>query len=115
MVISVVIIVFVLLQQTDEDSLSGIGAGASQRMLSKRSTSTPISKFTMILFVLFMLNSLLLATISARNINNGSFTNSELERFLETKQKEEEQLEKTQKSLQDLQKLTIPSTNNKSN
>jgi len=75
-VLSVLIILFVLLQQMSEDSLSGIGSGASAKMLSKRSSSTPISKITMILFITFMLNSLLLATISARNFKN-STTNVE--------------------------------------
>lgn len=69
-VLSVVIIALVLLQQTDEDSLGGIGSGASAKMLSKRSTSTPLSRVTTIIFVVFMLNSFLLATISARNFKD---------------------------------------------
>lgn len=74
-ILSIMIILFVLLQQTDEDSLSGIGGGgANAKMLSKRSTGTPISKMTMALFVLFMLNSLLLATFSARKYTNNSST-----------------------------------------
>ena len=67
-VLSVLIIFFVLLQQSDENSLSGIGAGAANaKMLSKRTLESPISKMTMIIFVIFMCNSLLLATLSARN------------------------------------------------
>lgn len=69
-VLSVLIILFVLLQQNDEDSLSGIGGGANSKMLSKRSSGTPISKATMVVFILFMLNSLLLATFSARKIGS---------------------------------------------
>ena len=52
-VLSVLIILCVLLQQTDNDSLSGISGGnGNAQMLSKRSMSTPMSKFTMILFIL---------------------------------------------------------------
>ncbi|MDR3290214.1 MAG: preprotein translocase subunit SecG [Rickettsiales bacterium] len=99
--ISVLIIIFVLLQQTEQDSLSGIGAGASQKMLSKRSTSTPISKATMVLFVLFMLNSLLLATISARKSSN----KSEVERFATEQAKEEKPTIEDLKGATDLLKL----------
>ena len=54
-ILSVLLIFFVLLQQTDEDSLSGIGAGgANAKMLSKRTLESPISKMTMILFIIFM-------------------------------------------------------------
>lgn len=73
-ILSVSIIILVLLQQTDEDSLGGIGSGASAKMLSKRTTSTPISKMTTVFFIVFMLNSLLLATISARNFSNNGAT-----------------------------------------
>ena len=85
-IISVLLILLVLLQQSDEDSLSGIGAGASQKMLSKRSSSTPISKMTMVLFIAFMLNSLVLATISARNYGVKSKSiETMLEQQIETK------------------------------
>ncbi|MDR2526557.1 MAG: preprotein translocase subunit SecG [Rickettsiales bacterium] len=84
-ILSVFIILFVLLQQNDEDSLSGIGAGASQKMLSKRNLETPISKATLVLVVLFMLNSIFLATISARNTTKMS----EVEKYVEQQQNEE--------------------------
>ncbi|GMO61622.1 MAG: hypothetical protein Ta2D_07660 [Rickettsiales bacterium] len=90
MILCILIILFVLLQQSDADSLSGIGAGASQKMLSKRSTSTPISKATFVLFVLFMLNSLLLATISARNTT----TKSEIESFVKEETEKEKAVER---------------------
>ena len=78
-VLSVLIILLVLLQQTDNDSLSGISASnGNAQMMSKRTTTTPISKFTMILFVLFMFNSLLLATFSARGFSNNNTSIEEL-------------------------------------
>lgn len=85
-VLSVLIILCVLLQQTDNDSLSGISGGnGNAQMLSKRSMSTPMSKFTMILFILFMLNSMLLATFSARGFDK---TNDiTVEKLLDTKNK----------------------------
>ena len=84
-VLSILIILFVLLQQTDGDSLSGIGGGgANAKMLSKRTLTTPMSKATMTLFILFMLNSMLLATISARNFNTNKST---IENFIENKAK----------------------------
>ena len=77
-VLSVSIILLVLLQQTDNDSLSGISASnGNAQMMSKRTTTTPISKLTMVLFVLFMFNSLLLATFSARGFNNNNSSNIE--------------------------------------
>ena len=83
-ILSIFIILLVLLQQTDEDSLSGIGAGgANAKMLSKRTVGTPISKMTMILFILFILNSLLLATFSARKFGKD---NSTVETFIENKE-----------------------------
>jgi protein translocase SecG subunit len=93
--ISVLIILFVLLQQTDEDSLSGIGAGASTKMLSKRSTSSPISKITMFLFILFMLNSMLLATISARSVVNNF--DKDIEKFVEDENQKEKTIENLNK------------------
>ena len=86
-ILSVLLIFFVLLQQTDEDSLSGIGAGgANAKMLSKRSMETPISKMTMILFVVFMFNSLLLATLSARTYTTHT---TNMENFIENKVNEQ--------------------------
>ena len=85
-ILSLIIVLFVLLQQTDGDSLSGIGGGAANaKMLSKRSSGSPISKMTMVVFILFMLNSLFLATISARHFNNN---NSTIENFLEKNKKD---------------------------
>ena len=88
--LSILIILFVVLQQSDEDSLSGIGGNATNaKMLSKRTLGSPISKITMIIFILFMSNSLLLATFSARQFNKKS---SSIREYVE-EQKEENKKE----------------------
>lgn len=73
-IIGLLLITSVLFQKTDEDSLSGIGGGASNAgMMPHKNSTSPLIRFTMWLFVLFMINSLFLAIISMRH-NRGSST-----------------------------------------
>jgi preprotein translocase subunit SecG len=63
-VVSILLMVVVMLQSSDEDVLSGIGAGASQsKLLSHKSSADLITKITIVLGVIFMLNSFFLASI----------------------------------------------------
>jgi len=69
-IVSALLILIVLMQKSDEDSLSGIGGGASSRgLMPHKAVANTLTKITMTFFAIFMINSLLLATISARNAN----------------------------------------------
>lgn len=64
-IVSILLIIVVLFQSSDEDSLSGIGAGAGKpSALTHKSSTNPITKITIILGVILMVNSFILASIS---------------------------------------------------
>jgi preprotein translocase subunit SecG len=65
-IIAVVLIVLVLLQKSDGDSLSGIGGGSGglNSVMSSKASASVLSKTTMILIGIFMLNCLVLASLS---------------------------------------------------
>ncbi len=65
-IIAVVLIILVLLQKSDGDSLSGIGGGSGglNSVISSKASATILTKITMILVGVFMLNCLILATLS---------------------------------------------------
>jgi len=65
-VIAVILVILVLLQKSDGDSLSGIGSGTGglNSVISGKASANILSKTTMILIGIFMLNCLVLASIS---------------------------------------------------
>ncbi len=65
-IIAVVLIVLVLLQKSDGDSLSGIGGGSGglNSVMSGKATANVLSKTTMVLIGIFILNCLILASLS---------------------------------------------------
>lgn len=65
-IIAVVMIILVLLQKSDGDSLGGIsgGSGGLNAAISSKASANILSKTTMILAAIFMLNCLVLASIS---------------------------------------------------
>ena len=65
-IIALILIILVLLQKSDGDSLSGIGSGSGglNSVVSSKSSASIISKATMILIGFFMLNCLILASLS---------------------------------------------------
>ena len=65
-VIAVVMIILVLLQKSDGDSLSGIGGGSGglNSVMSSKASANALTKITMILIGIFMLNCLILASLS---------------------------------------------------
>ena len=58
-IIMLVLVVLVLLQNPDSDSLSGLG-GSFNSMFSPRTSTTVVTKAIFILIVLFMINSIVL-------------------------------------------------------
>lgn len=65
-IVALALIILVLLQKSDGDSLSGIGGGSGglNSAISRRSAANILSKATMVLIAIFMLNCLILAAIS---------------------------------------------------
>ncbi len=65
-VIAVLMVILVLLQKSDGDSLSGIGGGSGGlgSVISSKASANILSKITMTLVAVFMLNCLILASIS---------------------------------------------------
>lgn len=90
-IIAVILIILVLLQKSDGDSLGGIsgGSGGLNSVISSKASANILSKTTMILIAVFMLNCLILATLS--NSQNKA-VKSELEQII---QEQESSKEKT--------------------
>ncbi len=87
-IIAVVLIILVLLQKSDGDSLSGIGGGSGglNSVMSGKATANVLSKTTMILIGIFMLNCLILASLS--NVASKKIQ-SDLEKVIEEQEKTE--------------------------
>ncbi len=67
-IVAVLLIIIVLLQKNDSDSLSGIGgSGGLNSVISSKSSANVLTKTTMFLVALFMINCLVLATISSNS------------------------------------------------
>jgi preprotein translocase subunit SecG len=81
-VIAVIMIILVLLQKSDGDSLGGIGGGSGglNSAISSKATANILSKITMVLIAIFMLNCLLLASLSK---SSNKKIISELEQVIE--------------------------------
>ncbi len=85
-VIAVVMIILVLLQRSDGDSLSGIsgGSGGLNNVISSKASANILSKTTMILVGIFMVNCLVLASLS--NVNKKKIS-SELDQIIQEQEK----------------------------
>lgn len=81
-IVAVVMIILVLLQKSDGDSLSGIGGGSGglNSAISSKATANALNKATMILVGIFMLNCLILASLS--NASNKA-VKSDLEKVIQ--------------------------------
>ncbi len=65
-ILAVLLVILVLMQKSDGDSLSGIGSGSGglNSVVSSKASASIISKATMIIIGIFMLNCLILASLS---------------------------------------------------
>ncbi len=71
-ILAILLICIILLQSSDEDALSGIGAGASSTsILSHKSTVDLITRVTIFLIICFLINSLSLAVIAKKKYKKG--------------------------------------------
>ena len=71
-ILAVLLIVLVLVQKSDGDSLSGLGSGSGglNSAISGRSAMSILSKITMSLATLFMINCLVLASLTKNKSNS---------------------------------------------
>ena len=94
-IIAVILVILVLLQKSDGDSLSGIGTGSGglNSVVSSKATASILSKSTMILIGIFMLNCLILASLS--NVKSKA-----IEKDLDKIVKEQDAKSNDKKSLQ---------------
>ena len=71
-IIAVLMVILVLIQKSDGDSLSGLGSGSGglNSAISGRSAMSILSKITMSLATLFMINCLVLASLTKNKSNS---------------------------------------------
>ncbi len=81
-ILAVFLIVLVLVQKSDGDSLSGLGSGSGglNSAISGRSAMSILSKITMSLATLFMINCLVLASLTK---NKSSSISKELNQVIQ--------------------------------
>ena len=87
-VIAVLMIILVLVQKSDGDSLGGIGGGSGglNSAISSKASASFLTKTTMTLAGLFMLNCLVLALISSKITKS---TGLEIDKIIEQQNKTE--------------------------
>lgn len=93
-IIAVVMIILVLLQKSDGDSLGGIGGGSGglNSAISSKGAANFLSKTTMILIGIFMLNCLVLGAISK---SSNKKIAGELEQVIEEENSNQQQAPQT--------------------
>lgn len=71
-ILAVLMVILVLIQKSDGDSLSGLGSGSGglNSAISGRSAMSILSKITMSLATLFMINCLVLASLTKNKSNS---------------------------------------------
>ncbi|NDB83001.1 MAG: preprotein translocase subunit SecG [Alphaproteobacteria bacterium] len=69
-VISILLVTVILIQRTGSDSLSGLSGGGNTGAMSARSAANFLTYTTVILAMLFLLNSILLANLSSKVASN---------------------------------------------
>jgi|GEM_PF-4934699 len=86
-VIVIVMVLAILLQKNDGNSLAGLAGGGSG-VISNRTTGNFMSKLTMILAIMFMVNSLALARFAVTDSNKAKALLQSLENKMESKELE---------------------------
>ena len=71
-IIAIFLILIVLLQKSGTDSLGGIGGGSggANAVISSKASANILTKITMILVILFFVNSLALAVIASKSTSS---------------------------------------------
>lgn len=92
-IVIISMIIAILLQPSSSDGLSGLGGGGSaggSGLFSSRGSANFMTKTTAILATVFMFNSLLLASITARENQKGSIIDQyTAEKIIETTTEEQ--------------------------
>lgn len=65
-VIAILLIIVILMQKTGNDGLSGIGGGGNMGLVAGRTIANFLTKTTMLLAALFIINAIILANLSSR-------------------------------------------------
>lgn len=76
LIIAVAMVITILLQRNSSDGLSGIGGGGNSGAMQGRASANLLTRTTAILATLFIVNSLVLATLSSRNSTKSSVLDS---------------------------------------
>ena len=71
-IIAILLVAIILLQKSSSDGLSGLGAGGNRGLVSGKTATNILTKTTMVLAALFMINSLWLANLTAKASKNSS-------------------------------------------
>ena len=116
--VAIVLIAIVILQKTDEDSLSGIGGNSNptNSAFSNKSSVNILTKITFGLILLFMINCLVLATVS-KTINKSisDKINSKASQKIETDNQDNTSNNNNQGNKVDLNKNNKSETDTKAN
>lgn len=68
-IIAVAMGIVILIQRSASDGLTGLGGGGGNSLMSGRASANLLTKTTAFLAAAFMINSLAMATITARSAN----------------------------------------------
>ena len=86
-IVALLMIFAILIQKSSGDSLSGIGGGSggANSVISSKASANFITKTTMVLVAMFMINCLILALISSKTGHNN---NLEIDKIIEQRAKD---------------------------
>lgn len=73
---AIAMVIVILIQRSSSDGLGGLGGGSSNAFLSGRASANLLTRTTAILATIFLINSLVLATIASRGNHRESLIES---------------------------------------